>query len=311
MKYKVMISAPYMHYEKTKILQYLKQYEWEVDWITVKERLEENELLELAPKYHGIICGDDKFSAKVYETAKNLKVVVKWGTGIDSIYADEAKKRNIKVFRTPNAFTIPVAETTVAYILSFCRNVIANDKILKNGGWDKPQGFTLKEKTIGLIGFGMIGQAVAERLQAFGCKILAYDVAPPNESVLKKHNTSAAPLNQILEEADFISIHCDLNSSSQHLLNDAAFQKMKKKPFIINTARGPIIKESAMIQALEKGQISGAGLDVFEEEPLPKTSPLRKMENVILASHNSNSSQYYWDYVHQNSLKMMNEGLFA
>ncbi|MFA6238835.1 MAG: phosphoglycerate dehydrogenase [Bacteriovorax sp.] len=309
MKYKVMISAPYMHYEKEKILGYLKEYDWEVDWISVKERLEEHELLKLIPNYHGIICGDDRFSAAVYETAKRLKAVVKWGTGIDSIEVEEATKRGIRVFRTPNAFTVPVAETTLAYMLSFARNVIENDNILKSNGWSKPQGFSMSEKTVGIIGFGMIGKAVALRLNAFGTKVIIHDLTKFETQELEKFNVTQVELNQLLEESDFITLHCDLNPQSFHLINSKAFKKMKKKPYIINTARGPIIEEAALIEALNSGSIKGAGLDVFEEEPLSLTSPLRKKTNVLLAAHNSNSSQYYWDYVHKNSLKMMDQGL--
>lgn len=309
MKYKVMISAPYMHYEKSKIVTYLKDYDWDVDWISVKERLEENELLDLIPNYHGIICGDDRFSAAVYERAKQLKAVVKWGTGIDSIAAEEATKRGIKVYRTLNAFTVPVAETTLAYMLSFARNVIENDNILKNNDWGKPQGFTMSEKTVGIIGFGMIGKAVAHRLNAFGSKVIIYDLCKFSTQELEELNVTQVELDRLLEESDFITLHCDLNPQSYHLLNHDAFKKMKRKPYIINTSRGPTINESALIEALNSGTIKGAGLDVFEEEPLPLTSPLRHNTKVLLASHNSNSSQYYWDYVHKNSLQMMEQGL--
>lgn len=309
MKYKVMISAPYMHYEKEKVLTFLKKYDWDIDWIPVKERLEEHELLELVSKYDGIICGDDRFSADVYQKASNLKVVVKWGTGIDSIAAPEAEKRGIKVFRTPNAFTVPVAETTLAYMLSFARKVVENDRILKNNGWDKPQGFTISEKTIGIIGFGMIGRAVAQRLAPFGAKILVCDLLDVLKTDLEKYGATQVSLDEILKNSDFITLHTDLNPKSFHLLNESAFSKMQKKPFIINTSRGPAIDEAALIKALEKGIVSGVALDVFEEEPLPLSSPLRKSDKALLASHNSNSSQHYWDFVHQNSLAMMDQGL--
>src|SRR5690606_21316961 len=125
----------------------------------------------------GIICGDDRFSTPVFEKARRLRAIVKWGTGIDSINKDEAEKFGIQVYRTPNAFTVPVAESTLALMLGLARNLIANDSLMKSGDWSKPQGHTLAESVVGLIGFGNIGQAVAKRLQAFGPKMLAFDTA--------------------------------------------------------------------------------------------------------------------------------------
>lgn len=302
---KILISAPYMLRERQKVEPILKQYSMDVVWADVKERLEEKELLEHLQGIEGIICGDDRFSEKVYAGAKNLKVVVKWGTGIDSIRIKDAEKYQIKVFRTPDAFTDPVADTTLGYMLAHVRGIFRNDSILKNGGWDKPQGYALFEKKVGIIGFGAIGNAVAKRLQAFGCKTLAYDV----RNVKPSYGVTLASFEELIQTVDIITLHCDLNSTSCHLLNAAAFGMMKQKPFIINTARGPIVEEPALVAALQKGIVSGAALDVFEEEPLPLDSPLRRMDKVLLASHNSNSSPYCWDRVHQQSVKMLAEGL--
>ena len=307
-KFKIAISAPYMHQEKEKVEGYLQKYQWDVHWIPVSERLEEKDLIKFIDQFDGLICGDDRLTAKVYEHAKKLKVVVKWGTGIDSINKEEAEKRNIKICRTPDAFTIPVAESTIALMLNFARNIDVNNNIMKSGQWLKPQGHTLSESTIGLIGFGNIGQAVAKRLNPFSCKILAYDIVDKKKEA-NKLRVEFTSLDEILKKSNYISLHADLNASSLHLINKKTISKMLMFPYLINTARGPLIQENDLIWALQNKIIKGAGLDVFENEPLSSDSALRKMTEVVLSSHNTNSSSHYWDFVHQNSLAMMDANL--
>jgi len=306
---KVLITAPYMIREKKKVEDLFKGKNVKLDWAEVKERLEEPEMLRIIEKYNGIICGDDRITKKVIEQAINLEVIVKWGTGIDSIDKEEAERQGIRVFRTPDAFSEPVGDTTVGVILAFARSVFTSDRLMKRGGWDKPQGYCLSEKTIGIIGLGSTGTAVAKRLSIFGSIILANDIVEKDPEIISRYGIKMVSKDEIYEKADFICMHCDLNKTSFHLLNEEAFKKMKKKPYIINMARGPIIDEAALINALESGKIAGAGLDVFEDEPLSKGSPLRKMDNVILSSHNANSSPYYWHKVHENSVRMLLEGL--
>jgi len=280
-----------------------------VDWAQVEERLEEDDLLKIVKEYHGIICGDDKITKRVLKCAENLQVIVKWGTGIDSIDSTEAKNHRIPVRRTLDAFTEPVADSTLSAILSFARSILINDRLMKNGLWEKPRGLSLSEVVIGIIGLGNTGTAVAKRLHAFGSRVLANDIVKKNTDLIKKLNIEMVTKEEIYQMADFICIHCDLNDTSFHLFNENVFSKMKKKSVIINMARGPIIKEIALIDALISQKISGAALDVFEEEPLPINSPLRKMDNVLLSAHNSNSSPYYWQRVHNNSVRMLLEGL--
>ena len=306
---KVLITAPYMIRERPKVEKWFEAYGLDITWADVVERLEEDQLLRSIADYDGIICGDDRITKKVLDKAQNLKVIVKWGTGIDSIDNEEAKNKRIPVFRTPNAFTDPVADTTLGIMLCFSRNININDQILKDGGWDKPVGFSLFEKTIGIIGFGDIGTAVAKRLYGFNTNILANDIVEKDPKIIKKYDVQMVSKDEIFERADFITLHCDLNETSFHILNEKAFALMNRSPVVVNTARGPLIHESALIEALKSKSVSGAGLDVFEDEPLPKDSPLRNMDNVLLAAHNANSSPACWDAVHQNSIKMLVTGL--
>ena len=302
--YKVIISAPYMQKEIDRFIEELKNKNIDIFIPEVKERLEEYDLLKIIEDVHGIICGDDRITEKVIDKAKKLKVIVKWGTGIDSINKEYAESKGIKVFNTPNAFTEPVSDTVIGFMLCFARNIINSDKIMKQGKWEKIKGFTLQEKTLGIIGVGNIGRRVAEKAKVFGMKIIRNDIKKIEDPPCKM-----VSLNELLEQADFVSINCDLNETSYHLINIEKLNLMKKDAIIINTARGPIIKEEDLILALKNKIIAGAALDVFEYEPLPEDSPLRKMDNVILSPHNSNSSKLFWDKVHRNSLNMLYKGL--
>ena len=306
---KVLITAPYMLREREKVEKIFSGFSLDLYWAEVKERLEEDELLSIIGKYDGIICGDDRITKSVIDAAIRLRVIVKWGTGIDSINKEYANKRNILVYNTPGVFTNPVADTTLGMILYFARGLKQNDVVMKMGGWDKPQGYALSEKKIGIIGLGNIGTAVAKRLCAFETIIFANDIVEKDPSIIEKYCIKMVSKEEIYEQCDFITLHCDLNESSHHLLNRKVFVRMKNSAYIINTSRGPILKEADLIDALRKGVIAGAGLDVFEHEPLPVNSPLRKMSNTILSSHNSNSSPMHWQNVHENSIKMLLKGL--
>jgi D-3-phosphoglycerate dehydrogenase len=177
-----------------------------------------------------------------------------------------------------------VANQTVSMILTLIRKTAFFDKKVKSGQWDFHSGIPIyrtKGKTLGLIGCGRIGLEVAKRMSAFGVRVIAFDPyleKAPEGVELKDFDT-------VLKESDFISIHCPLNDSTQHLIGGEAFKKMEKKSLLINTSRGPIIDEKALIKALEKGLISGAGLDVLEKEPPDSENPLLKMDNVILSPH--------------------------
>lgn len=306
---KILISAPYMHREKEKVTEMLKEYDFDVTWASVEERLEEVDLLPIIETYDGILCGDDRITKKVIDAALHLKVIVKWGTGIDSIDKEYAESKGIKVCRTPNAFTEPVSDTTLGLILNEVRGIVRNDRVVKSGGWDKPQGYMVREKIVGIIGFGDIGQAVAKKLIPFGPKVLVNDIHEPPIELLKSLNVTHVSKDEIYVTCDIITLHTDLNPTSKYLLDMDTFLKMKKKPYIINTARGPLIKESDLILALQSDVIAGVGIDVFEHEPLPLDNPLRSMDTVTGSCHNTNSSPSCWDTIHINSLKMMAEAL--
>jgi D-3-phosphoglycerate dehydrogenase len=236
-------------------------------------------------------------------------VISKWGTGIDSIDYQTANELNIKVCRTLNAFTLPVADTVMGYILAFARQQPWMDRGVKAGKWEKLPGRSLSECTLGVIGVGNIGKAVLERAQAFGMRTLGNDIVDIDPEFVKISGVDLISLPDLLSQADFVSVNCDLNSTSHHLINQETLSSMKSTAVLINTARGPVVDEPALISALQSGSIAGAALDVFEVEPLPSESQLREFDNVMLAPHNSNSSPRAWERVHWNTIRNLLDGL--
>lgn len=309
MKYRVLITAPYMQQEIEKFTQFFRENDIDILLPPIVERMDEAGLLEIIDSYDGVASGDDEFTERVFKKAERLKVVSKWGTGINSIDLAAANKYGVKVYNTPNAFSHPVADTVLGFMLSFSRNIISSDKAMKEGGWVKIKGKTLSEQTLGIIGLGNVGSQVAKRANAFNMTILANDIGEIPSVIREQYNIKMVTKEELYKNSDFISLNCDLNETNHHMLAEAAFEMMDRKPVVINTARGGLVKEDDLINALKSKKISGAALDVFEMEPLPLDSPLRYMENCILSSHNSNSSPRYWGYVHENTLKNLLRGL--
>jgi D-3-phosphoglycerate dehydrogenase len=236
-------------------------------------------------------------------------VISKWGTGIDSIDAEACSRYSISIGRTLNAFTIPVADSVLAYMLAFVRRQPWMDREMKSGKWEKIPGKALSEATLGIIGIGNIGKAVTRRARAFGMKVYGNDIVEIDPGFVSETGIEMTSLENLLTNSDFVSLNCDLNPTSHHIMNAETFAMMKPEAVIINTARGPLIDEKSLIEALQAERLGGAALDVFEVEPLPTDSPLMKMENVLLAPHNSNSSSAAWERVHWNTIRNLLDGL--
>ena len=306
----VLLSAPYM-------LPYLERFRpvfahFGIDLITpeVQERLEETDLLAQAGKFDGAICGDDRYTEKVISAClPRLKVISKWGTGIDSIDRLAAVRMGVQVRNTPNAFTLPVSDTIMGYILTFARKLYWMDRDMKSGYWRKISGKSLSECTLGVIGVGNVGKAVLQRARVFGMELLGNDIVPIAPDFVLENGIEMTSLQSLMKRSDFVSVNADLNPTSRHLINSETLSWMKNEAVLINTARGPIVDEPALVAALKDHWIAGAALDVFEFEPLPSDSPLLKMDNVLLAPHNSNSSPAAWERVHWNTIQNLLEGL--
>ncbi|MCJ7708569.1 MAG: phosphoglycerate dehydrogenase [Anaerolineales bacterium] len=307
---KILLSAPYMVpiYERFRPL--FESAGIEVIVVPVRERLSEEELLRYAGEIDGVICGDDRFTARVLEAAApRLKVISKWGTGIDSIEWEAAARLGVSVCNTPRAFTEAVADSVMAYVLAFARRLPWTDRAMKACQWEKVPGRALHECTLGVVGVGAIGKQVLGRAKAFGTRLLGNDIVPVDPGFVIEVGVEMTTLPDLLARADYVSLNCDLNPSSRHLMNRQTLDLMRPGAILINTARGPIVNEEALVEALRAGTIGGAALDVFEDEPLPTDSPLLSMDNVLLAPHNANSSPAAWERVHWNTLRNLFIGL--
>ncbi len=309
--WKILVSAPYF---LPVIEAYQEKYRnsgVELVAAKVNERLSEAELLEVIADYDGIICGDDRITAKVLDAAPNLKAISKWGTGIDSIDAQEAERRGIPVFRTPNAFSEPVADSVLGYILLFARKLTQMNQEIRSGRWRKPILRALNECTLGVVGVGDCGKAVVRRAISFKMPVLGCDLVDMPRDFLEETGIEMVPLDTLLSQSDFISINTDLNPTSHHLINAERLRRMKPTAFLINAARGPVVSETALVEALTHKWIAGAALDVFEEEPLPARSALRQFDSCLFAPHNANSSPSAWERVHENTVQNLLKGLRA
>src|SRR3989339_1370791 len=303
MNWKVMISAPYMQPMIDRFRPFFEENGVELFLPPINERLEELELLEIIQDIDGVICGDDRFTRKVLEKAKKLKVIAKWGTGIDSIDREAAAELGIAVHNTPNAFTHPVADSVLGYILSFARKIPWITTEMRAGRWNKIPCVALNERTLGVIGVGNIGKAVIKRAIAFGMRVLGHDIIDVNVDFIRETGIKMVSKDDLLKASDFVSLNCDLNASSYHLIAEREFLLMKPNAYLINTSRGQVIDEKELIKALQNKKIAGAAMDVFEFEPLPNDSPLKRMDNCLLAPHNANSSPEAWEHVHKNTIK--------
>ena len=306
----ILLSAPYMLPYLDRFCPVLERHGLNLIVPQVHERLSEEEILAHAGQFDGAICGDDRFTAHVLEACvPRLKVISKWGTGIDSIDQQAAARLGIQVRRTPNAFTLPVADSAMGYMLAFARQLPWMDQGMRTGQWQKVLGRSLSECVLGVIGVGNCGKAVLRRARAFGMQLLGNDIVEIAPDFILENRVEKTSLEDLLARSDFVSLHTDLNPTSFHLINARTLALMKPGSVLINTARGPIVDEPALIEALQKGLIGGAALDVFEIEPLPTDSPLLQLDNVMLAPHNANSSPAAWERVHWNTIRNLLDGL--
>ncbi len=309
MTWNVLVSAPYFLPVMETYRQRLAEEGVKLIGARVNERLSEEELLEVVKDIDGIICGDDRITARVLAAAPRLKVISKWGTGIDSIDAEAAAQRGIPVCRTRNAFSEPVADTVLGYILTFARKLPWLDRDIRQGRWEKPRLMALGESVLGVVGVGDCGKAVVRRAKSFGMRVLGNDIVELPDDFVATTGLEVVSLEKLLATADFVSLNADLNDTSYHLIGKKQLELMKADAYLINTSRGPVLEEPALIDALQQHRIAGAALDVFEEEPLPADSPLRVLDNCLLAPHTANSSPRAWDRVHENTIRNLLEGL--
>jgi glyoxylate reductase len=237
----------------------------------------------------------DKIDAEVFNAAPKLKIVAQLAVGFDNVDLQEATKRGIYVTNTPEVLTDTTADFAWALLMAVARRVAEADKYVRTGQWkvgwhpSMMQGRDVYGGTIGIVGAGRIGYAVAKRATGFNMRILFYDVVPRPE-IEKDFGAKKVDLDTLFRESDFVSIHVPLMKETHHLVNAEKLKLMKKTAYLINNSRGPVVDEKALYEALKQGRIAGAGLDVFEQEPTPLDNPLLKLDNVVLAPHISSAS---------------------
>jgi phosphoglycerate dehydrogenase-like enzyme len=247
--------------------------------------LSEAELLPLLPGVDAVFASMDRFTASVLASkeAAQLKLISRWGVGYDAIDVSAATKQGIVVAYTPGLLNDAVADYAMALLFALARRVHEGHLSMREGKWASAWGHDISGKTLGIVGCGRIGQAVAQRAGGFNMRLLGYDVAPSADA--KKLGLEFVPLDQLLAESDFVSLHCALTSETRGLIGEGRLRKMKPGAYLINTARGAVVDETALLRALKENWIAGAALDAFVVEPLPADHPLRAAPNLLLTPH--------------------------
>ncbi len=237
----------------------------------------------------------DKMDGEVFDAAPKLKIVSQMAVGFDNIDVPEATKRGIYVSNTPEVLTDTTADFAWALLLGVARRVVEADKYVRGGQWKVAwhpammSGRDIHHATIGVVGAGRIGYAVAKRAKGFDMNVLFYDVIPRPE-MEKDFGAKRVELDELFMKSDFVSVHVPLSKETRHLVNAERLKLMKKTAYLINNSRGPVVDEKALYEALMAGTIAGAGLDVFEQEPTPLSNPLLKLDNVVIAPHISSAT---------------------
>jgi len=256
----------------------------EVRYNPLGRPLKASELQGMVRDIDGIIAGVDEISAEVLEAAPRLKVISRYGVGVDGIDIEAATKKGIVVTNTPGANSSAVAELTIGLVIALARRICEASSSTRNGLWPRMVGIGLKGKTVGLVGLGRIGKEVARRLRAFECRVLAFDPAVSEEEAREVAATKTE-LSELLSESDIVSLHVPLLPSTRDMVNEEFIRLMKKDAFLVNTARGELVDEEALHRALREGRLAGAALDCMRQEPPPKAHPLLEMKEVLLTPH--------------------------
>ena len=254
----------------------LREEGFEVVLNPYRRKVKPDELTRLAKDAVGLIAGTEPITEEVLLLMNNLKVISRCGTGVDNVDINAAERFGIKVFNTPDAPTLAVAELTVSLILNLLRKVNIMDAAIRNGKWEKLMGNLLSGKKVGIIGFGKIGQKVAELLRPFNCDIQYYDIRTED----LRPEFRKVELRELLKESDIISIHV---SSKEQIIGKEEFRSVKKGSWLVNVSRGGLIDEETLYDVLKKGDIAGAAIDVFAQEPY--SGPLIELDNVVLTPH--------------------------
>ena len=247
---------------------------------------DENALVDALVGAWGFVAGGQRISRGVIDRSPTLRVVARTGAGYDGIDMDAATSAGVAVLITPAHNAESVADLTLALMLTTLRQIVMLDRMTRSGRWrqDVLPAPDLHHATVGIVGLGNIGRAVARRLSGFQCRVLASDPVPDTE-FCKQWNITTISLGEMLPQVDVLTVHTPLSSSTHHLIGEEAFALLPERAILINTSRGGTVDEAALVSAVESGRLAGAGVDVFESEPLPGNHPLGRLPNVVLTPH--------------------------
>lgn len=251
----------------------------------------EDELIALIGDFDGMIAGDDPLTARVLEHARRMRIISKWGVGTDGIDRDAARLAGIQVTNTPAVFGDEVADVAIGYVVMLARQLHRMHESITAGGWFKHEGRTLAGNTLGIAGFGSIGQAVARRAAGFGLRVIAHDVTDAARARSAELGIELVERDELFRRSDVLVLCCPLTPETFHLVDAPSLAIMPPASYVVNVARGPIVEEAALVEALRSGHVAAAALDVFEEEPLPASSPLRGFDQCVFGTHNGSNTR--------------------
>ena len=284
------MSCPHLARAIDRFLPALNAAGLEVDAPVVPQQLSEEELLELLPGCVGIVAGDDPLTRRVIDAAPSLRVICKWGVGLDSIDLAYAAERGIPVINTPGAFDDEVADMAMAYVVMLARSLHLIDRSVRDGGWERIPGRSLAGATLGIVGLGGIGLALARRAVGFGMEVLFSEPDSARHPAGIELGAKATDLRELLRESDYVSLNCALTPETRHIIGADELAAMKPSAYLVNTSRGGLVDQQALVEALRSGSIAGAALDVFETEPLPPDDPLREFDGLVFGAHNGSNT---------------------
>jgi D-3-phosphoglycerate dehydrogenase len=282
--FKILVTPTSFGKNDPRLKAELEERVGEVIYNPTGKPLSSAEVARLLPGMDGYIAGLDVIDRKALASADCLKIIARYGVGVDNVDLSAAREKGIMVTNTPGANSVSVAELTVGLILALARQIPQGVSATRLGLFPRLNGLSITGKTVGIVGLGSIGKQVARRLSGFDCQILAYD-AYPDSNFANQNNVRYTSLDELLSASDYVSLHLPLLPETRGMVNRQFLTKIKQGAYIVNTARGELIDEAALLDALKSGHIRGAALDVFTQEPPPPDHPLLALPQVIATPH--------------------------
>lgn len=280
---KVLITPIQLTGLQGEFLKVLQDARFDTVFTTRTAQLSEQELLEDLPGCAAVLAGSEPYTRRVIASMPDLRVIARAGVGYDAVDMAAASDHGVVVTTTPGANQDAVAEHAMAFILALAKDLIPKNQAMKAGRWPREPNIPIREQTLGIVGLGRIGKSIAVRAAAFGMRLLACEIAP-DRAFVAAHKMPLVSFEELLAKADFVSMHVPLTPLTRRMINRDSLALMKPSAFLINTSRGGVIDEEALLEALKAGRIAGAALDVFAREPAGK-NPLLALENVIATPH--------------------------